>query len=578
MLLRMRKITLRPALIGLFVIVLAAVVLHVGLALAHWPQTDSDEGTIDLMALHILTRGEHPIFYYGQAYMGPLQAYLGAFFIHVFGVSIFSVRLGLILLYALYLLCMYALTSRLFSVPFALVTVVLLSIGSSTVLGQHLFANGGYSEIMFFGALIFLLVVHLVYTASRDQPSHVQAWPARRLWLYGLLGLVMGIAFWSDFLVAPAIATAGLFLLIFCWRELRGWAGISLIVGIVLGLFPVILYNLSVPPASNSWHAVLITTGYTSSGSISYLQRIVQTFLISLPLETGVQPTCVLHEPMVPVHTLLQLFPSDQAASCLVTHGGWGLGVVVLWSLSVVLAGRTLWRWRGKTWKDVAVMPWPGIQAAAQLMLLTSAALTVVLFAVSGRAATSPHSADRYLVCVFWALPAVLWPLWHGWGRTFSLAEGEAKKRMTQPQAAAFWIRMAVLLLIGVVFLKGTIDIWVDDVPVAQAAYREQGVLVDRLLYYRATRIYSDYWTCGVLMFRSDERILCSNFSDRPGPVSDRYPLYHTLVLASPSVAYVFHLHSLQDNAILHGRYHLARSYHRFVIGNYALYQRTTRA
>lgn len=574
--LRMRKITFRPSLIGLFVIVLAAVVLHVSLALAHWPQTDSDEGTMDLMALHILTRGEHPIFYYGQAYMGPLQAYLGALFIHFFGVSVFSVRLGLILLYALYLFCMYALTCRLFSVPFALVTVALLSIGSGTVLGGHLFASGGYSEIMFFGALIFLLAVHLVYTVPHGQPSHIQFGRARRLWLYGVLGMVMGVAFWSDFLVTPAIATAGLFLLAFCWRELRGWAGLCLVVGIIPGLFPVILYNLSVSPASNSWHAMLIKTGYTSPGSISYLQRIAQTFLISLPLETGVQPTCALHEPMVPVHSLLQLFPSDQAAYCLVTHGGWGLGVVLLWGLSVVLAGCALWRWREETRKDAPVMWRHGIQAAARLMLLASAALTVALFAVSGHAGTFPHSADRYLVCVFWALPAVLWPLWHGWGKTFSAREGEARKRMTQREAVALWIRMAALLLIGVVFLKGTIDVWVDDVPVAQAAYNEQGALVDQLLYYGATRIYSDYWTCGVLMFRSDERILCSNFSDRPGPVSDRYPLYHTLVRASPSVAYVFHLHSLQDDAILHGRYHLARSYHRFVIGNYALYQRTT--
>jgi hypothetical protein len=43
-----------------------------------WPVTNSDEGTMGLNALHILTRGERPIFLYGQYYMGTLEAYLGA--------------------------------------------------------------------------------------------------------------------------------------------------------------------------------------------------------------------------------------------------------------------------------------------------------------------------------------------------------------------------------------------------------------------------------------------------------------------------------------------------------------------
>jgi len=52
-------------------IVLAAG-LRVVLAALNWPSTNSDEGTMGIMALHIAYRGETPHFFYGQEYMGSL--------------------------------------------------------------------------------------------------------------------------------------------------------------------------------------------------------------------------------------------------------------------------------------------------------------------------------------------------------------------------------------------------------------------------------------------------------------------------------------------------------------------------
>jgi hypothetical protein len=39
------------------------VLIRLGLLLLDWPRTDSDEGAMGLMALHIVTRGAHPIFF-----------------------------------------------------------------------------------------------------------------------------------------------------------------------------------------------------------------------------------------------------------------------------------------------------------------------------------------------------------------------------------------------------------------------------------------------------------------------------------------------------------------------------------
>jgi predicted membrane-bound mannosyltransferase len=64
----------------LFAILLRLILIGVG-----WPPTDSDESTIGLMALHIAYHGEAPIFFYGQGYMGTLEAYLPALLFYLFG-------------------------------------------------------------------------------------------------------------------------------------------------------------------------------------------------------------------------------------------------------------------------------------------------------------------------------------------------------------------------------------------------------------------------------------------------------------------------------------------------------------
>src|SRR6266566_4063185 len=76
-----------------------------------WHHTNIDEGTMGEMAMNIAFRGEHPVFFYGQDYMGALQAYLAAGFFRLFGVSLFTLRLGLVFLFALFLISMYLMAS-----------------------------------------------------------------------------------------------------------------------------------------------------------------------------------------------------------------------------------------------------------------------------------------------------------------------------------------------------------------------------------------------------------------------------------------------------------------------------------
>src|SRR5256885_16327064 len=46
------------------------------LAARGWPAFESDEAIVGLMTDDIMRHGAHPVFFYGQNYMGALQAYL----------------------------------------------------------------------------------------------------------------------------------------------------------------------------------------------------------------------------------------------------------------------------------------------------------------------------------------------------------------------------------------------------------------------------------------------------------------------------------------------------------------------
>src|SRR3989440_547681 len=149
--------------IGIYELYAAAILLfasglRITLAALNWPPTNADEGTMGIMALHIAYRGEHPFLFYGQNYMGSLEAYLGAFYFHLLGgPSLFALRLGVITLTTLFFLSTYFLASLLYSRQVALVTLALLSLGSIPVFTREMIATGGSTQTLLFGSLAFLI-------------------------------------------------------------------------------------------------------------------------------------------------------------------------------------------------------------------------------------------------------------------------------------------------------------------------------------------------------------------------------------------------------------------------------------
>ncbi|MBV9708855.1 MAG: hypothetical protein JO125_15775 [Chloroflexi bacterium] len=527
--------------------------LRVLLAALGWPPTNADEGTMGIMALHVAYRGEHPLLFYGQNYMGSLEAYLGALFFHLLGPSLFALRLGVILLVTLFFISTYLLASFLYSKRVALVTLALLSIGSIPVFTRQIIATGGSSQTLLFGSLAFLLAVWLSYTYV---PRSGMRLKLLRLLGYAAWGMVSGLGLWSDMVVLPFFAMAGLLLLVFCWRELW-WAWVALLAGSVVGAMPSIYYNFkhgqnAVSTLFGLFHG---STSQAPHNLHGLLHGIMSTILISIPTATG--------SPFCPVIELPWLGDnSPHTVQCTLAHASWGLGYLALLGLALLLALRSLWLLHSQTQVGPLEKRQALVRSMANLMLLASAVLAIAIYSVSSAPTDWPGFHARYLVGLLIITPAILAPLCNA-----TLQQGSR-----YPSKRAL-LSCGVFLLIGASFLAGTF-ITFSEVARAQAANQRQADLIHHLITIGATHIYTDYWTCNNLAFGSDERVICSVLDGNLQPSHNRVPHYSEIVNADPHAAYVFPLGLAQLSAIQKRVHQAPGKYRSFFFDGYVVYQK----
>ncbi len=558
-------------------IIILALLLRIMLTALGWPPTNSDESTMGLMALHIASFKDFPIFIYGQLYMGAFEAYLAAVLFHIFGVSLFSLRLGTMLLFTLFLTSMYLLASLLYTKKIALITLALLSLGSTMMVFTELMAHGGYPEILCFGTVAFLLASRLALSSDQN-PAPLRL---RRMVAFGCWGLVVAVGFWSNFSMLSIILVCGLLLVLFCWRELLRGAIWPLLLGLAIGSIPLIIYNVQAPPSQNSF-AVLLTlqTRYKSLVALSpvyghfpLLSQIWGTVLFSLPMATGAPPLCFDSG-----WVLSGIGGSILPYKCFDTLGNrglvvialcWSTGFIVLWFISVFHEFRMLWKLRqqlqGQAWSPMKRRA--HTRHFARLALLGSAALVLLQYALSPVSAVYP-AYGRYLTGLLIATPAVIAPLW-------GLSHDSAPQSEREgPVTIKVVLRRAILLLIGVVYLIGTISIFFE-VPSVQVVDRQQQALIHDLLSINVTHFYTDYWTCDRLAFLAKEQIICAVLDGTLHEADTRVKGYYAIVKSDPHYVDMFPLGSEQDHnlaALAPGRYR------RFVFEGYAVYQPVTNA
>jgi hypothetical protein len=107
-------------------------------------------------------------------------------------------------------------------------------------------------------------------------------------------------------------------------------------------------------------------------------------------------------------------------------------------------------------------------------------------------------------------------------------------------------VRYALVVVVLVAALLGTIEIFTTQLPLAQASNQSQQTLINRLLQMGATDIYTDYDDCNRIAFLSNERIICAVLDDGLQPGLDRYFPYRAQVASAPHPFYMFPVGSVQ--------------------------------
>jgi hypothetical protein len=561
-----KRLYIGPTERWMFALVIAATLVRFILIYYNWPTTNSDEANMGLVALHVAYQGDHPIFFYGSSYLGPLEGYAAAPLFRLFGTSLFALRVPLVLFFIGFLISIFYLIRLLYNEKYALASVILLALGSPDVFFLQLRASGEYPEIEMFAALICLLAAWLALSSLRPGQEQGLQEKWKRILIYSFLGFIMGISLWVDLLILPFVATGGLLLLLFCRREFLRLPGLSLLLGIVVGAFPLIYYNLTAPLAQNSLFILMSNhhAGATDMGlrHLTWVNQLTGTLLIALPMATGGGLRCPLSAIPPSGSPTLATLP------CVLLQSSWGIGYLILWFMAACLAVYVIWRYRrhvrsGMTQNSSLEERQEVIRQCGRLMLLASVGLTLLLYAMAPSSATNPDTTFRYLTCLLLAIPALLWPIWQS-----LISEKTSNRRIS----GGVLLKGGLLLLVAATFVSGTVRTLLQ-IPTAQAWYQYQESLVQELQQVGATRVYSDYWTCNVLTFLSQEKIICSALDDQLNPGYDRYPPYRYIVRADPHPSFVFSLGSKQVDLLKRQMLGSNVHYRQYTFEGYMVYQ-----
>lgn len=462
---------------------------------------NADEAIVALMGRHILL-GERPVFFYGQAYMGSLDAWLAALFFSFLGGQVWVVRLVQILLFLATMVSTVILGKMIFRSEWVGVLAAwFLAIPTVNVLLYTTASLGGYGEALLLGNLLLISALRI----ADNQVSHGQ-FP----WDWLLLGFWIGLGWWVFGLTMVYSLPAIFYLL---WRRRRlvrpvpGFA--IMIAGVVIG---------SLPWWMNAYQRGFGTQLGELGGSaiagvegISYLHQILQHFYNLVLL--GGTVTLGLRPPWGVGWLALPLIPF----------------MLIFWMVVFLHVFRRLRH----------------LDQNPQILLLLGVILTLVLAFI-----LTPFGADpsgRYFLPL--AIPLSLFAA--DWILSLIL---EGKKL---PQN---WLRWSLIVLVLGYHLWGILQsasryppgITTQFNEVSQTDQRYLPILEDFLRTHNEMYGYTNYWVAYPLAYLSAEELiylprLPYHEDFRYTVRDDRYAPYDEWVSQSEQVAYITTKHPQLD-------------------------------
>jgi 4-amino-4-deoxy-L-arabinose transferase-like glycosyltransferase len=451
---------------------------------------NADEAVVALMARHIL-QGDHPVFFYGQAYMGSLDAFLVAGGFALLGAQVWVVRAVQALLYAGTITVWYFFCAEAFeSLPVARTAALLLAVPPVVVTLYTTVSIGGYGEALLLGGLSMLLALKIL-----RGKTHPVRWIG--------LGFVVGIGFWSFplslVLSFPALLAAFLFRPAgepaFSLKGFVGRAGIFLL-GLAAGVSPWVAgwIQMGADALRELGGSAIAGTIPGGPGTVLLL-RALDFLVFGASALFGLRPSWEVRW-LAPV-----LLPAALAIDL----------------SAIIFAARNL------KVQDAA--------RPARWMLAGSVAILALVYLFT------PFGSDpsgRYFLPLILVLAAFCAEL--------------------AVRAAARFGRIAYLLVFALVVFQGLgalesaqqmppgITTQID--PVAQLDQRDLPKVIDFLRAHGETRGYTNYWVSFPLAFLSREDLIFTarlpyHADLRYTPRDDRYPPYDDLVENAGRVAYI---------------------------------------
>jgi hypothetical protein len=411
----------------------------VRLALLRIPGMWYDEATVGIMGLVVL-RGEWPVYFHGQPFMGALDSYLTAPLYFALGASVRTLELVAVLVSLAWSGLVLRLSWQAFGPRAALFASLLLALPPDYLLFWSHEGRPVYMLGMALGTLALLLALR-----APALP------PGRAAVCFGVLGAVLGMAFWTNFLTLVYFPAVAAVLLVRGFRLRHLGPALVGVPAFVLGSLPHWLYGIphgtALPPAGGSVSAADLVV------HLGGLGRVAWPMLVGVPLA----------DQGMGAGTLL------------------GLGLALLYGGAAVAGFRLLRR---------------GSPVARSAMAGLLALLLVnVGIAVASRYGRMLVADARYLTPAYTALPVVL-----GWWLA------------AQPTRWAVAVMVAVLTLHGAGALPGSFRNLQPAVAATERA-QMQGMLdtVEALRRAGPTRLYAPDFGTRVMTFLSRERVIFSN-------------------------------------------------------------------
>jgi len=500
---------------------------------------NSDEAIVALMARHILN-GDAPIFFYGQAYMGSLDAYLVSVGFAILGEEVWVIRLVQTLLYLGIVATTFFLADYIFkSWKAGLAAGLLMAIPAVNTSLYTTASLGGYGEALLLGNLMLLVTLRIAKNLQEFSLSLllVIKKDTRIKWLgwFFAWGLIAGLGLWVFGLTF--VYSIPCFLLVLWWVDkphLKGnqtfvssWMAAACI-GFLIGGAPwwgyAFTHGLNGLVSELSGNVVAVDHSGLLLRTASHL---VNYFLLGLPALFGFRPPWEVRWLVLPLIPFVLMF--------------W---IVILYWIT-----RKAFR----------------LHIGVGIGLLGGVILTQLVFFIFTPFGNDP--SGRYFIPL--AAPLAIF----AGGFIMSLP---AHKRKFG------WAALAGVILFQFV---GNLDCVLRNPPGLTTQFNPETIVNhnydDELAAFLSekdeTHGYTNYWLAYPLAFQTDERLIYVPGLPYHANLSytsrdDRYAPYTQAVKTSPRTAYITTRHDLLDGKIRSGFTELGVTWEERTIGDYHIF------